>query len=595
MLQRRLTRRSALALGVASSITLLAACGGDDDSPESIETASETTAATEAEGDETQAGSASESTEPEETESEETSISTEAAQDDSTAESEDDVPRGGVLRFTWNSDARSLAPYQFTASIERCVGTHIFETLVVFEETSKDFLPALATSWEISSDGTEWTFHLLDDVVFHDGTPFDAEAVKFTFDWISNPDSKSSPFTTGFLEGYVESEVVSPTEVKVVFSEPNGRFFDGVSGYYLSMLSPTAVTELGDDFASQPVGTGPFRFKEWVSNERIELEQYADHTWGFEGYDHVGPSYLDGISVRIIEEDVTRTAALEQQEVDMINLSFTDTPRFTDNSSYQTVVSLRPGTVRALHFNVMNEPLNDLNVRKAIGHAVNPDNIVLAPFFGGAAAVARTPLSPSMIGFDESLEAAALEHDLDEAGRLLDEAGWSMGDDGTRQKDGAQLSLKMLAPSSVFMTQVAELVQGQLLEIGVATEIVSTDWGTVFGIIANGEYDLMIGGAFQSDLGVIDVVYDPQTAGSNGLLFTRTDDQELADQINSAAQTVEPSERLEAYRAIQEYVMENVLVVPLYIEPYVFVSRPEVQGLLWNRDAEPRFHNAYIG
>ena len=224
-----------------------------------------------------------------------------------------------VLTFGISSGVDTLDNTATTfSSVEIIVG-HVFDTLVK-QQPLGVYHSGLATDWTVSDDATEYTFNLRDDVTFHDGTAFNAEAVKYTFDRIVDPDTKSQ-MAFSFIGPYAESEVLSEYSIAVRFSSPNAAFLDGVSHPQLGPVSPAAVEALGADWGfSGIVGTGPFAFDSYIPDSEVVMVKNADYNWGNEDvFGRSGPPEVDRLIFKILTDPGTRLAALESGEVDMIN------------------------------------------------------------------------------------------------------------------------------------------------------------------------------------------------------------------------------------------------------------------------------------
>lgn len=183
-----------------------------------------------------------------------------------------DAPRsGGSLQIGLQSEPDSLDPHVTPYAVSHNVMMNVFDTLVWQDPVDGSFKPGLATSWEASLDGLSYRFNLRLGVTFHDGTPCDATAVKFTFDRIVDPATKSG-YAASLLGPYAGSEVVDQSTLQVHFTEPYAPLLDSLSQAFLGIVSPAAIAQLGNDaFGQQPVGTGPFVFKEWTSDDHITL------------------------------------------------------------------------------------------------------------------------------------------------------------------------------------------------------------------------------------------------------------------------------------------------------------------------------------
>jgi peptide/nickel transport system substrate-binding protein len=495
---------------------------------------------------------------------------------------------GGTVTMAWDQDGASLAPYQETYSIERDVFQHIFETLVVYDPKTHRYVPGLATRWNVSRDGKTWTLKLRRGIKFSDGTSFNAAAAKFTLDWIVNPTSKASPFTSGFLTGYSRSVAVNPTTLVVHFRQVDGRFLDGLSSPNLGMVSPAAVKKYGAaEFGRHPVGTGPFLFKEWVSGSHITLVRNPRY-WGKK-------TYLDSVIFQIIRDDGTRSAALQRGDIQVAFLPFAFNPQYQANKSFKTTVVTRPGTVRAIQFNMQRPIVSDKRVRQAIAYAVDRTAIAHAPFLGGTAGVARTPLSPTTSGYSAGIAKLSVPYNLAKARALLDQAGWTVGSNGIRVKNGQALTLTMRTVKLTFLDQVALLIQSQLKAVGIDLNLnISPDWGTLLPPIQQGDYDMMIGGSFQSDLGLLDANYDPRQIDKSFLVFSRDPSPLLSRLFAKAEATTGVAARQRVYNTIQTTLMNDIALVPMYTEAYVFAATPRLVGVRYSRESEPDYDRAYL-
>ncbi len=179
----------------------------------------------------------------------------------------------------------------------------LYDTLVVQSDDFK-YHPALAQSWDASPDGKAFTFRLRKDVKFHDGTPINAQAVKFNFDRLVRPDAKAT-FSVSLRGIYQATEVVDDFTARVVLKEPFAPFMDGVADGYYSMASPAAVQKFGKDFDRNPVGSGPYIFQEWAAKSHVTLKRNPDYTWGSSLFKHQGPAYPERVSFRLIVENAT--------------------------------------------------------------------------------------------------------------------------------------------------------------------------------------------------------------------------------------------------------------------------------------------------
>src|SRR5262245_39191965 len=224
-----------------------------------------------------------------------------------------DESKAGTITFAYILKPVSLDATIWSGDSDNQISRQMCDSLVYSPEPGKS-VPWLAKSWEISDDGLVYTFKLRDDVTFQDGTPFNAAAVKYTFDRMRDPASKS--LQTGYLGPYDKTEAIDDHTVAIHLTAPFGPLMANLSHSATAPISPTAADKLGSDFAQQPVGTGPFKFDKWEGND-LYLVRNDDYNWPPDGMDHTGPAYLDGIVYKEVAEPATRMTVLQAGEANV--------------------------------------------------------------------------------------------------------------------------------------------------------------------------------------------------------------------------------------------------------------------------------------
>ena len=189
----------------------------------------------------------------------------------------------------------------------------LFDTLVVQGSDSTP-RPGLAQSWTISDGGKAYTFKLKDNVRFHDGTPLDAHAVKFSLDRATSAQAKAN-FTISLAGIYQTTEVSDDLTARVVLTQPYAALLDALGEGYHAIVSPAAVATYGRDFDQRPVGSGPYRFREWAPKSHVTIERNPDYAWGAASSKHRGPPYPDQLTFRLVPDGPTRLATLETGEI----------------------------------------------------------------------------------------------------------------------------------------------------------------------------------------------------------------------------------------------------------------------------------------
>ncbi len=438
--------------------------------------------------------------------------------------------------------------------------------------------PGLATSWEVADDNTSITLQLRDDVTFHDGTPFNAEAVKFTFDTIVDPGTGSQG-AVDILGPYESTEVLGEYEVRINYSRPFPNAAESLSETELSPVSPSAVEELGNGgFAQAPVGTGPFRFVQWDQGSQVVLERNPDYAWAPEFYDNDGPSQVARIVHRFIPNAGTRVAALEADEVDITDLTPPlDMRRLGDSDEFETMTGVASGVPLSVMFNVSRGPLQDINVRKAFFHAVDRQRLSENLFFGFADA-AYGPISSSTPGYWEGAE-DYYPYDPDEAARLLEESGWTMGSDGIREKDGEKLQIfypTLLEPE----TSVA--LQAELKKVGIDLLVENVTKARQDELILSNEYDM---GGIRWVYNSPTVLAIPFTSGNipePGVFkfnWMRWDNPEFDAKLEAAAMATSEDEMMQAYADAQKMIMDDAIFMAIHDQVQTIAYDSDITGL----------------
>ena len=363
------------------------------------------------------------------------------------------------------------------------VAYQILENLVFVEPGGTELEPGLATEWSSNEDGTVWTFALREGVTFHDGTPFNAEAAKFNIDRWNDP-----AFEYGFRDegktyeawryvfgGFAgeetavlqEARVTGEYTLELTLNNPMGFLPAAFSSSYFGINSPTAIQEVGADYgtpAGGAVGTGPFQFVEWVDGTSVTLERYADY-WG-------EPAGVEQLVFRGIEDPTARLAELQAGSIDMaVSLSPDDLETIEGDDSLEVVTATENLNIGYIGLHQANTPLENQQVRQAVAHAVDWNEVVAA-FFGEGATVATQFIPPGLVGFRDDLEPYA--YDPAQAEQLLGEAGYPRGDDGVR------FTLTLQVPSGRAYTDSALAVGQYLTDVGVQTEVELQDFSAVF-------------------------------------------------------------------------------------------------------------------
>ncbi|MFD2830793.1 glutathione ABC transporter substrate-binding protein [Corticicoccus populi] len=474
----------------------------------------------------------------------------------STSEEENTENEGGTLRIVTMSDATSLDP-QFITNIPSAnfIYQKVYENLVTFDE-DMEIVPNLASEWEQLDDVT-WEFTLEEGITFHDGEPFNAEAVKVTLDRLLDPETGSPQRDK--VSMIKEVVVVDDTTVQLILNEPYAPLLSILASQETSILSPKSVQENPDSLSDTPVGTGPFVFESWNSGQSISLSKNEDY-WG-------EPAKVDEVIFEITPESTTRLAMVETGEAHISdNVPVTELNRV--ESSDQVNLIQREGLgVEYIGFNTGQTPFDDVNLRKAVSHAIEREAIING-IYEGTGTVATSAMSPSVFGFSDNVK--PFEYDINEAESLLESSQFDKGSSVTLVTSDRQERINM-----------AEVIQSQLKGIGVEVDIQVLEYGAYIEAMDSGEFDMFIGG-WGNATGDGDYnqynLFHTNSFGSAGNHFYYSN-PEVDSLIEEARQESDDQRRLEIYEQTQKIELEeDAVYVPIRNSEQMAVSNNDVHN-----------------
>ncbi|MBN1315155.1 MAG: ABC transporter substrate-binding protein [Anaerolineales bacterium] len=503
-----------------------------------------------------------------------------------------ETPKSGklVVGIAW--EPSSIDPHVTSSFEGAIVDRAVFDTLIR-QAMDGSYHPGLATDWSVSDDGLVYTFNLKEGVTFHDGTPFTASVVQYSLDRIVNPDTMSES-AVDLLGPYESTEIVDDYTVKVHLSQPFGPFINGLARSIVAMVSPDAAEEWGEEFDDHLVGSGPFIFKEWVRGDHITLARNPDYNWGTDYYDHQGQAYLEEITIKFISESTVRSGVLETGEVHMINeVPAEDYVRFEADDAYDTFNIDQPGAPLSIAMNVTKAPLDELKVRQALIYAIDKQ-VIVDTLFAGLYPVSYSTLTPNTQGYWEGSK-DLYSYDPEKAKALLEEAGWVDSDgDGIRDRDGQAFELVWPTFTWQKMNMMAEMVQAQLLEVGINLTVDVVAFPSMYETANNCEHNLVHSGFEGTDPRVLETVYYSENVGS-GWAWTCIKDDKIDELLIQGRETTNESERIAIYTEIQQIVLENALIIPVRMFTNLFASLANVQGLLFEPEGYlTDFYDVYI-
>ena len=515
-----------------------------------------------------------------------------------------------VLVFGSSGDAVRLDPADVTdgESIQRM--DNIFEGLVEYKTGSTEIKPALATSWEMSADGTEIVFNLRRGVKFHDGTDFNADAVVFSFARQYDPDHPFNQYGEWAYWGYMfydvdRMEKINDYTVKLVLKRPNASIMTSLAMFTTNIVSPANAEKWGEDMFKHPAGTGPFKFVEWVKDDHITLVA-NDNYW------RERPK-LDKVIFKVIPDPSARLLSLEVGEVQGIEYpNPADFDRIRGNSDLKLMSE--PGM--NVGYMAMNtgygykdankngkrdaneklektpgyyEPLTNKKVRQAIQYAIDKRAIV-DHIYKGTASVAKNGMPPFMLGFNDDIK--DYPYDPEMSKKLLREAGYS---------DGFEVTLHVMPVSRPYMFDppaIGEAIQSYLSAVGITVNFYQVDWGTYLQETEAGMHQMCLLG-WTGDNGdpdnFMNVLYGPNSAniGASGN-YAFYSDPEAQKQLDAALLSYDINVRATHYKKAQEMIHEFSGWVYIAHSNQSIVFRNNVRGYTLHPTSRKFFYPVWI-
>lgn len=405
-----------------------------------------------------------------------------------------DSMMGGTLRIALPADVTSLDLHKTSRGDDALVVGQWFNATLITQNSDGEYIPYLAESWEFADDGLTWTFHLRDDVKFHNGDPVTAHDFVWTYERALDPDL-ASPGTGRRLSGMTFE---APDDYTLVFNFPAPAIslLQFVNWGYMAPMSQRAVEELGAEYELNPVGTGPYKVVEVRPGEGVSLERWDEYNWGpefFEGA-NTGPYNFDRIEFSILPEEATRIAALESGDIDYVNGISNPLDVAILEAAGVTVQQAPFGQVRMVYLQNHVPPFDDARVRQALNYAVNREEITQI-VTDGADQISRGPISPGMLGYDPEIEEQCGYHfDLDRAKELMQEAGYTYDDDGMLiTPDGEPFSLTLIGEPVDSGTAYMEVLQSMWRELGLDITLESTEPSILYPRLTERDYQMGYG------------------------------------------------------------------------------------------------------
>jgi peptide/nickel transport system substrate-binding protein len=484
---------------------------------------------------------------------------------------------GALLVMARVKDAVVLDPSHATDGLSLNTTNEVMQNLVAFKPGSFDVVGDVAQTWSVSADGKTWTFDLKPGLVFSDGTPLDAKAVKFNFDrWrlTSHPAHGNFPYSYysddfGGFPGVVAAvQAPSATRVVIKLAKPFGPFLRDIAEQAFGLGSPQAITSDPKAFEIKPVGSGPYQVAEWVRDDHITL--VANPRWS-----GPKPGYRTVI-IRDIPDQATSVLSIEKGDIDMLTDPRPDDAKKLAGEQGISVVQQSANNVSYLAMDVEKQPFGDVRVRRAVAYAVDVATMAKSLYSTGAV-VADNWTPPWMLGANPSVR--AYPHDVAKARALLSAAGFSHGFSTTLSYSTAP------RPYLPEPQRVAETIQANLAQVGINATLQPYEWGVFLDRIKHGQHDMCLIG-WTGDNGDPDNFFypllDQDSAHKNGNAqnYSFWRDPNFHELMLAGQATADDAKRKGIYQQANAMVHDQVPAVSLVHTTVPIVMKSSLQGFV---------------
>lgn len=457
------------------------------------------------------------------------------------------------LEFTTLSDVVGMSPLSVNDSASSIIIYQIYDTLFKRDIETNEIVPHLVEEYESIDDYT-WEFKLIEDIKFHDGTTLNAEAVKYTFDELVDPE-RAAP-RASLLEPVDEVEIIDEYTFRIHTAEPYGPLLSALAHVNASIVSTEA--DQNQDINNQPVGSGPFKLESWSSGSDVVLVKNEDY--------FLGEPSLEKVTMHIIPEFSSSIDMLETGQVDFIYSIPSE--HFERLESLDDVtLNVKTGTpVRAFAFNMTKEPFNNLEFRQAVAHAIDREEY--STLIGDTGTISNSVLGPEVFGYDESMEDLGYEYDLDKSRELIE------------ANDFGNEEVKIMIPTQEHYPIMGEYIHSKMDEAGFNVSIERVEWGTYLELAADANYDMtLVGWANLTGDGselFYPTLHSDNIGASNRAQFNNSEFDQL---VEDSRVTIDEDERMQLLSEANELVINEAVWIPLHHSSNSIAYKDHVENL----------------
>lgn len=474
---------------------------------------------------------------------------------------------GGTLGLMGHQEVAGLSADDVGPSVQETMIYAIHNSLLLADE-NLETQPVLAESYEVAEDGLTYTFNLHQGVMFHDGKEFTSADVKYTFDYYRDPENASTIVNNFLGIGSIDT----PDDYTVIVNMEQVNAASLTTWAEVAIVQSEYHAEVGEEaYRTAPIGTGAFKLVEFNPAEVVLVEAFDDH---FRGRPNI-----DFIRQEVVPEPSVRTIALETGDSDsaLWPLLVEDSQRLAEDPNF-TVIATSTGGVKHIPLNNKLPQLSDKRVRQAMMHALDRQRII-DDLWNGAATIAHSNLGPKFqyYSLDEAPETKRYDYNVETAAALLDEAGWTMGDDGIREKDGMKLTFTCTTITGDSARRpIAEFAQQAFKEVGIDMQLEEAPISAILDGLRAGTMDASL---YNWTYGSTDPDPSNTLRSDGGQNWNSFENERVDELIDMGLQTVDPEERRAIYHEIQQIVIEEVPMLYLQWDVWYNVFTGRVKDL----------------
>ncbi len=447
-----------------------------------------------------------------------------------------DAQKKDSLVIAYTDEPDSLDCHNTSKNMSEKMCANIYASLLIFDENYQ-VQPYIAKSWEVSDDNLTYTFHLRDDVTFHDGKHMTANDVLYSMER-----AKASPYSAYYVEAVEEFKVLDEYTIEMVLNEPYAPLLNMLCEPFLGIINEDSVTELGEAFGQAPVGSGPYKVVEWVPGTKIVLEAFDQF---FEG----NPP-IKNITVKFIPDPSTKLISLENGEVDVADSIATNNIASVEQNENLVMLQTPSAKYCYMGMNNQNATFKNQKFRQAINYAINKEAVIQIAQ-DGIAQEAVCTISDQAFGYPKNM--TGYTYDVDKAKQLLEESGITATEFDLICKDAVS-------------KKVSESIQADLSKIGIKVNVSVLEGGGYYDLLGKGNFDAFIGSWSDSLMDADPVVgmrYHSKFVGDPGN-YNWLEDKKVDELITAGRMESDKAKREAIYGEMFQYVSDQAVEVPLF-------------------------------